>query len=281
MKLKSAEFIAQIKATFTQLKSVASFSIPDRIVAAAQTGNFLLFTSLFDEFYVNAGMGTSDAAVLNFFKTLTDDAGAADAATNAFMKALSDRAALSDGIDFVAFGKNFQNPSVVAEAYAAHIQKSLGDTFKAADDAAKLHPGKVLSDANTITDVVNTLSVGLTKADISLAADLSQRAFGKNAADAANLADVYRHDASKAVTDGVYATDDIDGAASILDDQEIQFFKQRTDLMGVADVSVLSFGRYPSDTTSFTDAGSLLSQSFTFDPTYFAEDFVGASRTIN
>ncbi len=336
MKLKSAEFFGRIKATYTQLKSVASFADLSRIVAAAQTGNFIVFAALFDNFYVNDGAGASDGAVLDFFKTLTDDAGAADDATNAFMKALADHAALSDGIDFIAFGKNFQNPSVVAEAYTAHIQKHLGDAFEAADDAAKLHPNKVLSDTNTVADAINTFEVGLAKVDSSLAADLSQHDFGKNAADAANLADAYRYDGSKALADGVYATDDVDGAASILDDQEIQFIKQRANLVGISDVlerdvafvrgfaddadttdqlatglekplsdspifaeayasalartfsdsfgatdlDVLNFGKCPSDTTSFTDAGSLLSQGFTSDPTYFAEDFVGASRTF-
>ena len=104
---------------------------------------------------------------------------------------------------------------------------------------------------------------------------------------------------TKALANSVDATDDVDGAASILDDQEMQFVKNTTniatiteviaiattfnrafaDSFGVTDGDVLDFGKRPSDTTSMTDAGSLRSQGYC-DFTYFQEAYVGASRTF-
>ena len=103
----------------------------------------------------------------------------------------------------------------------------------------------------------------------------------------------------KTLTNLVTVPADVDGEASVLDDQEMQFIKNTTniatitevialattfnrafaDSFGVTDGDVLDFGKRPSNTASMTDAGSLRNQGYA-DFTYFQEDYVGASRTF-
>ena len=54
-----------------------------------------------------------------------------------------------------------------------------------------------------------------------------------------------------------------------------------TDTAGVSEALALTLGRNPSlsDTTSIADAGSLISQGYC-DFSYFADDYVGTSRTF-
>ena len=425
----------------------------------------MLFAALFDTFYIRDGAGASDAAVFNFFKTLTDDAGVAEEATNSFMKALAHTATLGDEIDFFAFGKSFQNTSAVAEAYAAHIQKTLSDGFSVAEDAASLRPHKSLFEAPAAADEINNFGVGKASADAPLALDAhavssskpltntsaaadeintfgvgkasadaplaldahavssskpltntsaaadapskepgkvlndivtevddqtilftmkapdnpvgavdgvnmkgvgksaedfavsldqAARSFGKDVQDIfAAVDEINSFSTSKQIVDSIFVTDDVDGAASILDDQEMQFVKQHTDVVGFSDLihiglvftrefidtgvsldsvafaaakaladgytvtdvinvltgkhfsdifsasetltKAVSAARIDSallgdahaaasskvlfDTPLLADAGSLRSQGYC-DFAYFAEDYVGASRTF-
>jgi hypothetical protein len=428
MKLKSATFVAQTKAVFTQLSSAASVTTLNRILASVQAGNFILFASLFDTFYIKDGAGASDGAVLEFFKTLTDDAAVAEEATNSFMKSLSHTATFDDRIDFFAFGKSFQNTSAVAEAYAAHIQKPFSDGFSVAEDAASLHPNKGLFEAPAAADAINTFGVGKANTDVftaldahafssakplnnsssaadatskepgkvlndivtkfddqtilftmkapdnpvgavdgvntkgigkseedtAVSLDQATRSFNKDAQDIfAAIDEINSFSTSKQIVDSIFVTDDVDGAASILDDQEMQFVKLHTDVVGVgdsiqigivftrqfidtgvaldsvafaiakalsdgytiSDVANVLTGKHVSDTFALSethtkavtaartdsallgdahasalskvlsdtpliaDAGSLRSQGYC-DFTYFAEDYVGASRTF-
>lgn len=354
MKLKSATFVAQTKAVFTQLSSAASVTTLNRILASAQEGNFILFASLFDTFYIKDGAGASDGAVFDFFKTLTDDTAVADEATNSFMKSLAHTATFGDQIDFFAFGKFFQNTSAVTEAYTAHIQKPFSDGFSVAEDAASLHPNKVLFEAPAAVDAINTFGFGLGKFDTPITSDAHETTFGKLLQDTSSFEDGNTVSSEKLLADSVFATDDIDGEASILDDQEMQFVKQHTDIVGMSDfiqlgvvftrdfvnnsalVDSISFSiakpfsssyaasdvlnvvtgkhvgddglalsdaltrtvsmvradaasisdshaaalsKVLSDTPSIADAGALRSHNYC-DFAYFAEDYVGTSRTF-
>jgi len=186
----------------------ASIQTLNRIVASVQEGNFMLFAALFDTFYIRDGAGASDAAVFNFFKTLTDDAGVAEEATNSFMKALAHTATLGDEIDFFAFGKSFQNTSAVAEAYAAHIQKTLSDGFSVAEDAASLRPHKSLFEAPAAADEINNFGVGKASADAPLALDAHSVSSGKLLTNTSAAADeINNFDVGKASADAPLALD--------------------------------------------------------------------------
>ena len=83
----------------------------------------------------------------------------------------------------------------------------------------------------------------------------------------------------KFLTSTATATDDLDGEATTEDDQEIQFFKVLNHTTSAADTKTLTVSLAKADTTNASDAGSLRSQNYC-DFTYFAEDYVGQSRTF-
>jgi hypothetical protein len=71
--------------------------------------------------------------------------------------------------------------------------------------------------------------------DVTGASDALASSFHKPAFDGSSVADAYALFLTKIVDDRINVTDDIDGAASIQDDQEMQFTKGVTDIAGVSD----------------------------------------------
>ena len=97
----------------------------------------------------------------------------------------------------------------------------------------------------------------------------------------AYFGDEHFHSYQKILSETIGVTDDIDGESSVLDDQEIQFFKVRVDVAHATDTLdfTMAFNRTFTDTASSTDAGSIRNQGYA-DFTFFAEDYVGVSRTF-
>ena len=81
------------------------------------------------------------------------------------------------------------------------------------------------------------------------------------------------------INDVVTATDDVDGVATALDDQEIDFNKFMQQNFAVSEATAKSISRSLSDLTSLSDAGLVQSQSYC-DISYFGEDYVGVTRTF-
>lgn len=85
---------------------------------------------------------------------------------------------------------------------------------------------------------------------------------------------------SKALSDTFYVTDDIDGNASVEDDQNMSFTKKRTDLAFALDnLLVKSIAKPVSDTTIASESGIVRGQSYC-DLSYFLEDYVGFLETF-
>jgi hypothetical protein len=237
LKLRYAVKIAAIKAAYTQLgvttqpsasvtagifqvqRLGASIQTLNRIVASVKEGNFMLFAALFDTFYIRDGAGASDAAVFNFFKTLTDDVdGAAsilDDQEMQFVKQHTDVVGFSDLIQFGFF-----------------YSRQLNDTGVSLDSVA-FSAAKALADGHTVSDVINVLT-GKHFSDTFSASETLAKAVSAARIDSALLGDAHAAASSKVL----------------------------------------------SDTPLLADAGSLRSQGYC-DFAYFAEDYVGASRTFN
>ena len=280
MKIKSAVFINALTVAFKQIKTKMTAAEISRMKVSVETGNFLLFAEFGNG--VNAvddGVGGADSAVYHFFKNITNSASLAEDAVLAFTKALSETVG-------------------AAEAYSISYGKPLGDSAAVTDLISRGFT-RVFSDSAAVTDV---LTKGFPRefTETPALTDTNILGLGKNFSETPALTDAINTRAlTKALTSLVNATDDIDGEASILDDQEMQFVKITTnvaaltdsialattfnrayaDSFGVTDGDVLDFGKRPSDTIPITDAGSLRSQGYS-DFTYFEEDYVGASRTF-
>jgi hypothetical protein len=183
--------------------------------------------------------------------------------------------------------------------------KPLADTF-AALEAHSLEPGKVLydevagigsyvfiftkkapDDTFSATDEINTFAVGKPLADApAFTDDIDTLGFGKPLEDTLAFADqINSFGTSKQLYSAVNATDDVDGTASILDDQEMQFMKQRTDVafigdsiflqkqylrdfldaMAAQDAARLSSGKALSDTPLASDSTNMVTGKQIYD----------------
>ena len=280
MKLKSAVFLNALNAAFTQLKTKMTPVQIAKMKMKAEQGMFAIFSEFGNAVNAADGVGGTDGALLHFFKTLTDSTALAEDAVLAFNKGLSETINITDP-HVVSYGKPLGDAAAVAELISKSFPKSFADSFSVAEDAAILGLSKPFSETPGVTDVLRpSASKGLSETP-SFVDAITARAL------------------TKALANSVDATDDVDGEASILDDQEMQFVKNTTnvatvseviaiattfnrafgDSFGVTDGDVLNFGKRPSNTASMTDAGSLRSQGYC-DFTYFQEDYVGASRTF-
>ena len=280
MKLKSAVFLNAFNLALTHLKTKMTVAQLAKLDLKVEQGMFALFTELGSGVNAADNVGGVDAAVLHFFKTLTDSAALAEEAVFVFNKGLSETIGVAEA-NIISYEKPLADTAAVTEVVSKAFPKAFADSFSVAEDAASLGLGKIFSETPSMTDVLRpSVGKGLNETP-ALTDAITARAL------------------TKALANSVDATDDVDGAASILDDQEMQFVKNTTniatiteviaiattfnrafaDSFGVTDGDVLDFGKRPSDTTSMTDAGSLRSQGYC-DFTYFQEAYVGASRTF-
>lgn len=171
-----------------------------------------------------------------------------------------DTVTLSDDTTF-SFSKLLTDTPFVSDAQARAFGKFVVDAFAASDSITRKDFGKSLADSAAMTDAL-AKTIGTTlPGDTATASDSIARAF------------------AKFLTSTATATDDLDGEATTEDDQEIQFFKVLNNSTSAADAKALTFGKFLADIASTTDAGSLRSQNYC-DFTYFAEDYVGESRTF-
>ena len=150
--------------------------------------------------------------------------------------------------------------------------KTLTDDFGAAEQAA-LSVFKSIEDASTVSDQV---SKGPSKGfleETKLADAINAIGFGKNPSDVINFEHTEIFEIAKQLADALVATDDVDGTASLLDDQELQFFKQLTNITGVTEAIVLTLilGRTLADSFTATDSALLASVKAASDTAAAAE----------
>ena len=279
MKLKSVVLHQALKAAYKRLGVSATYTA-NSVKATFETGEFLITSAFLDSLAALDGVGTSDGAVLSVFKTFTDDSSAAEDATLAFFKVLADNGYVSEEHIFDFF-KKLTDTATVLDPISKNFSTGFDDAY-GASEVSTFNLGKVANDSFSTNDLlfVKHPNKGLNEAPTAV-----------DAIDAFAI--------TKFLADQATVTDDLDGEATTEDDQEMQFAKVTgniaaatdalnfavsynrafTDSYGVTDGDVLNFGKRPSDTTSMTDVGSLRSQGFA-DFTYFAEDYVGASRTF-
>ena len=184
---------------------------------------------------------------------------------------------LSQG-KFMEFLELFETP-VANDAQALSFFKSVTDNATVAENITAAFAAAKADAAATSDQALLTFSKTL--ADIASATDLMARSFSRpGVTDATTATDVQLNHINKHAFDTATATDDLDGAASAEDDQEMQFTKTRSDTATALDAIVRNLVRPLADATSITDTGLLRSQGYTPDFTYFLEDYVGVSRTL-
>ena len=286
-------------------------------------------------------------------KVFTDDTYVAEDAVYAFYKVRADSYTITDH-DVLHLYKNIANTLALTEEHWFDVEKPLEDTVASLDDLAYAYIKKAKEDTASIAEADYKGFYKALEDASSLMDAIDTVAFFKNTQDIAEFSDEETFAFAKFLFDTVGVTDDIDGAASILDDQEMQYHKITTDVYratdifvrvvnyvrsftsaaGLADDNVLSTvkgltnntlftdvhrtdaskllndlprvadalaigltkapfldsaalsdvatlnpGKIITNTASLSDTGSLRSQGYS-DFTFFAEDYVGASRNF-
>jgi len=263
---------------------------------------------LFEEGYT-----FTDDDVVAFGKNPSDPINITDPYLLATVKQLADGFTATDDVDGVAttlddqevqFFKNLTNTAGVTDVIAIGVlvSRAFADALSATDSAL-LHAVKSASDTTSAVEIL-IRAVSKTLADTSNLVDSEVRAFAKalvdtgsvleasaktiskSFSDSVSISEVFAKTAfaSKTFADTVGATDDVDGSASILDDQEVQFFKNLTNVAGVSEVAalVVGFVRAFADLASAADSPVLAFEKAAFNSATATESsFRSAGKNIN
>ena len=342
----------RIAASFTASNILAGI-VPTRIDAAIVISPAQLAYDLgvwLTHLRFQESFGAMDQALLSFFKTKTENLQLAEDVSFTFYKNLKETLGLSDK-RIVSFFKGLMDAASVQDQYRMQLARGLVDQA-GARDAYQHVLNKGPKDTAGVRDSKGFILYRLLN-DSSSVADYSNRQFTKNNFETVRFTETRSQVFAKSLADVLKVTDDVDGAASILDDQEMQFIKQRTDVSfavdtfafamaykrayadlsqaqekivvgfgksavdsarlsdtrkfvvskqivdafgsrdilakvmarpvldnaRIAESKSIGFGSSRKDSAAFTDSGSVRSQGYC-DFSYFAEDFVGASRTF-
>ncbi|TXH09440.1 MAG: hypothetical protein E6R03_16845 [Hyphomicrobiaceae bacterium] len=342
-----------LQATATRLGIAMGVEV-HAIGMAYEVGQFLLHLRKRDPMTVDDGAGVLGELFVSFMKTKVDEATIAEDLAYSFYKDLRDVAQLTDA-QIRDFFKVLVDSAVVSDGHWMSLSKPLIDLVTNAEDYAYLLTKKVKEDVVDLADVIDSRDMIKGLADPASASESYASALHKPLVDGSSVSDTDRYEFIKTLFDRVTVTDDFDGAASIQDDQEMQFTKSVTDVVGFTDVIYvlivvvrdfldqatvsdhfasnmakaiteleamaqdlvyLGFNKAPADTsaawdyqirsiakkihdnpqisdakafalarmttesTQVSDTGLVRSQSYASDSFYFAEDYVGTSRTF-
>mgnify|MGYP003144412801 CR=1 FL=1 len=250
---------------------------------------FAYFKTLTDDATV------AEQAALSVFKAFEDASTVSDQVSKGPGKGLFDTPQLAEEINTIGFGKNpsdvinfehtevFEIAKQLADALAITddivltiiLTHAIADAFNATDSAL-LASIKAASDTTSAAEIL-TRAIGKFLEDSPAALDAEVRAVQKALADAAVLSDAPSKGLEKSFSDAVnsvdvivtnvtnlfrqlsdtvVATDDVDGTASLQDDQELQFVKNITNIAGATEAIqlVVGFVRQLADTASATDS---------------------------
>lgn len=240
----------------------------------------------------------SEVLARSFSKSLSDTAVPADVLAKTYQAPKADSLILSDTFSrLVAFSRAFTEQPVLADALSKSLARAVADVSSATDtltravvkqlnDAAVAQDTLTKGTTKTTADAVSAdeivlRNVGAVKTEPAVASDFYASSLARFLSDGVAFSDTFASSAqySRSLLDAANATDDVDGLASILDDQEISFVKTNNNTLFVSESNVFGVEKFIGDAASLADAGSLRSQGYA-DFTYFAEDFVGASRTF-
>lgn len=328
----SAQTVGGATGIAARLGTLLSASV-SRTLITAELGFFLIQLFKNENVSISSKSTALEEALLDFFKNTADTSKVAEHLASAFYKALTEDPSVTDD-DVIAYFKNVQENPTIADSYTSALARGVADS-------------------GTVTDAY-TPTFGKNTTENPTIADTDVLAVGKNQSDVVPVSDVSTLALTRFFQENISVTDDIDGAASLLDDQEMLFFKsltQRavatevffrlvsylrlfsdaattsdlfaanfsplkadsasiaqqfsfdiargiadtsgvaeqlakvfnpaplTDAYAVADTSFRTPGLGKTESALFSDTGSLRSQGYC-DFTYFAEDYVGASRTF-
>lgn len=252
-----------LKATLTSLRAVAS-TVAQRVIAAYELGQFLLFKGIVETPLL------TDAEVKAFFKNLTEAPTVSDLPSLRPGKVESDAAGFSDD-DTLQFGKVPSDTTLFVDAQALDAAKLLTDSPAVSEALAK-GIATLYGDASNIAeshskavskDIYEFYALDYFQEDYVRSptevafGDLPALSVSRPLQDSWSATDSEQRGFSKSLSETVFATDDVNGAATG-DDQTFQFFKSLSDVPAITDSQAFAVTRLSTD--AFSAAESLSRQ---------------------
>lgn len=226
-----------------------AYFLEDYVVGAPDNQTYTL--SL--EFFIEVGKNVSDAAF------------AADQYSASFAQSSSDEAQATDQ-DMLEVGKNLADSASSLDRATKSIDKIIADSVIMQEQIGKLFERSLAS------------NIG--------ASDSDQPYFLEDYVEGAPTAQTYTltgqfikaFETPKA--ESVVASEELGGGATIGDLPTYLFIKALGNTIPVSETASLTLQRGLAHTTNVADTGSLISQNYVDNETYFAENYVGDSRTF-
>ena len=278
IRIRAVVQAATAKATVSAVAFRASVLVP-YIRIRTLLGQFLKFFQLTDtvgvsegqtyfaEDYVEPGY-VGAGFFINFAKVITDTVGVAELFGFSRDRAVPDSATTADSAA-LTFSTSKADSATATDALTDLVfTKAPVDAASAADAITAFSASKVLTDTATSVDSP-AFSASKALVDTSSAADAFVASVLKPLSDAASAADAPTNNFTKIVSD----------LATLADAAALSASKVLSDTPTLADVVAISAGKSIIDIATASDSGSLRMQDYC-DFTYFAEDYVGESRTF-
>lgn len=250
--------------------------------------------------YARDSVTEIDLATIAFGKALQTPAFPVDALAFSLSKALTDVGYAEDEILLsIGYIRDFPETITLSELVTQGIAKPVSDTQLTVDAITSAVITKLLEDEATMFDVAS-INDG----------DGLEYSFGKSVSDTLDApTDTSTLSVGKGLSETLNPTDDINSleisklleeTASVLEDAALDFTKVADDSSAVSDVfnyifdadrtfadtssgadaiTTLSVSKALTEAAAGADAGSLRMTDYA-DITYFAEDYVGSSRTF-
>ncbi len=245
--------------------------------------------------FVAETLAVVDSRVIHFAKAASESVALSDTAPLlAVNKGLSESISFSENvIRLLIFIRDFADTLGVSDALAVELAKTIADAASVADFASR-ELAKTIPDGVAMNDGADTsdgLLVVITKSFTNMAfvADVKTVDFVKAITDAANPVDALFLQYSKVLNDSFMFADTLTRQVALSKSDSVALAdlisialivgRSLSDTFSLVDSIVLNFNKGLFDSASVDDAGSLISQGYC-DITYFAEDYVGESRTF-
>jgi len=274
----TAKTVERAQSEATRLGTVLDAGV-SHVQLLAEIGFFLNRLAAFETVLASSNSTALEEALLHFFKNKTDDFAVAEALASDFYKALTDTTGFTDAQVFEFFKALEENPTF-GDSSASFLSKVLQSSISVTDDvdgAASILDDqemlffKAITQPATASDVFYRL-VAYFRAfsEATAISDVATVDFSAPRADAAAVSQQHYFDILRGIAD-----------TSGIAEQAAKAFSPAPfiDAFSIADSSFNTPGLSKSDSALFSDTGSLRSQGYC-DFTYFAEDYVGASRTF-
>jgi hypothetical protein len=247
VKLGSVELVNALSAKFEQLNVLTQTSVNiNQNVVKAELGNFLLFASFLDTFYIDDGSRPSDKIIFDFLKPLLDDADITDIASKGVIKAFNDAGYVTDS-ERLQFVKNAFETITTSDPYYFEFAKALNDSVSGVGDQAFLFTKKVQGETPSVSESIS-LGAGLGKSDSSTALDEPAFSVGKPLLDDSAVVDAHTLAFAKILSDQVTSTED----------HVVIFTKKAADeVVATLDLLQKNFGTAFDDAASLSEAHSI------------------------